>query len=404
MGNTYINISMVTRECLMILHEMLTFCGTINRQYDNRFAKKGAKIGTQLQIRLPNKYSVRTGKTMQAQESVEQTVTLTLATQKGVDMDGFSSSDMTMKVDDFNKRYTMPAMAVLASDIEADVLQGVTKDIYNLVGTPGTTPNDMLTFLQARAKLNQFLVPKQRRERHVQVESLAMATMVNTYKALFAPGENISDQYIDGFISQNSGMNWYENERVYVHTNGDDVAGAIDEGAGTNLVEGSTTLHMDALGTSVTVGSIFTIAGVMAVHPETKQAYAFEQQFVVTATPTIAGNEGDISFEPALYTSSSGGLQTIDHMPSDGDVVTFVGSASTSYEHHLAYHTDAFAMVTADLEMPKGVHMASRQVYDGISMRIVQDFDINNDEFPCRIDVLYGYKTLRASQACRITG
>ena len=102
MGNTYINISMVTRECLMTLHEMLTFCGTINRQYDNRFAKKGAKIGTQLQIRLPNKYSVRTGKTMQAQESVEQTVTLTLATQKGVDMDGFSSSDMTIKVIDFH--------------------------------------------------------------------------------------------------------------------------------------------------------------------------------------------------------------------------------------------------------------------------------------------------------------
>ena len=131
MSNTYLTISDITRECLRVLHEKLAFIGTINRQYDDRFAKTGAKIGTSLQIRQPNKYTVRTGKTMSAQESEETSVTLTVATQKGVDMDGFTSVDLAMKMDDFSKRVIEPAMAVLASSIEADALQTMTKDIYN---------------------------------------------------------------------------------------------------------------------------------------------------------------------------------------------------------------------------------------------------------------------------------
>ena len=138
MANTHLTISDITRGCLAVLHEKLSFIGTINRQYDDQFAKTGAKIGSSLRIRLPNKYTVRTGKTMQAQESEETAVTLTLATQKGVDMDGFSSADLALSIDDFSKRYIEPAMAVLASNIEADALQTMTKDVYNLVGTAGS--------------------------------------------------------------------------------------------------------------------------------------------------------------------------------------------------------------------------------------------------------------------------
>jgi hypothetical protein len=61
--------------------------------------------------------------------------------------------------------------------------------------------------------------------------------------------------------------------------------------------------------------------------------------------------------------------------------------------HSLLYHKEAFAFATADLVMPKGVDFAAREVMDGISMRIVRQYDINSDKFPCRLDVLYGYKT-----------
>ena len=399
MANTYLTISDVTREALVVLHEMLNFIGTISRQYDSSYAKTGAKIGSSLRIRLPNKYTVRSGKTFSGQDTTEQAVTLVMATQKGVDMEGFSSADLALNVDDFSKRYIEPAMAVLASDIEADALT-MTQDVYNAVGTPGTIPNSMLTFGMARARLNQYLAPKIKKERCVQLESMAMATMVNAYNGLFAPGENISSQYTEGFISENSGLMWYENERVYTHTNGDDVTGAIDD-AGSGLVEGMASINMDALGTTVTKGSIFTVAGVMAVHPETKAQYAHEQQFVVTNTPTIASNQGVIEFQPPMY--AAGALKNVSALPADNDVVTFMGAANGVYDQHLAYHKDAFAFVSADLPVPGGVHKASRKEYDGVSMRIIQDYVFNSDEIACRIDILYGYKTLRADQAVRIT-
>ncbi len=402
MANSLLTPTAVTREALAVLHEKLGFVGSIDRQYDDRFAKSGAKIGDTLTIRLPNQYTVRTGKTLNVQDTSEQSTVLTVATQKGTDI-SFSSAERTMELQDFSARILEPAMAVVASDIEKDVLQGATQDVYNQVGTPGTTPNDTLIFANARAKLNQYLAPKDG-NRCIQLDSLAMGTMVDHLQGLFHDSTAVKKQYREGLMGLHSGFDWMENERIYVHTNGDDVVGAIDDAAGTNLVEGTTTLHIDALGTTLTEGSVFTIAGVLAVHPETKQAYAHEQQFVVVGTPTVASNEADVTISPAIYTSASGGLQNVDHMPSDNDVVTFVGSASTAYEQHLAYHKDFCTFATADLEMPDGVDFASRQVYDGISLRIVRAYDINNDNFPCRIDVLYGYKTVRPQLACRITG
>lgn len=402
MSNVILTPTAVTREIQRVLHEKATFLKTVNRQYDDSFAVAGAKIGSQLKIRLPNQYKVRTGKAIDVQDTDETSVTLTVATQKGVDM-SFSTAELTLDLQDFSDRIIEPAVAVLVSDIENDALQNMTKDVYNSVGTAGTTPAGMLVFGQARAKLNQYLAPKDKK-RHVQLDSIAMATMVNAYNGLFQDQTAIKNQYLDGFIGRNSGLNWYEQEKIYRHTTGDDVAGTIDDAAGANLVEGTTTLHMDALGTTVTAGSVFTIAGVLAVHPETKVAYSHEQQFVVVGTPTIASNEGDITISPAIYTSATPAKQNVDHMPSDGDVVTFVGSASTEYEQHLVYHEDAFAFATADLEMPNGVDFKAREVLDGITIRLLRQYDINNDNIPARLDIIYGYKTIRAQLATRITG
>ena len=394
MANALLTPTMVTREVQRVLHEKLSFVSTINRTFDSSFGQAGAKIGDTLKIRLPNKYTVRTGKTLAAQDTNESSVDLTVATQKGVDMN-FSSAELTLDLQDFSTRIIEPAVAVLASSIEADAIQNMTKDVYNQVGTPGTTPATMLVFGQAKAKLNQYLAPKDN-NRSVQLDSIAMATMVNAYSGLFnAPGA-ISKQYTDGIISHNSGLDWYENERIYTHTNGADVAGAIDD----TPVEGDTSLTIDAMTAAPAVGSVFTIAGVMAVHPETKDSYGHAQQFVVTSTVTPTTTA--MSFSPPLY--ATGANQNIDHMPSDNDVITFAGSASTAYEQHLAYHRDAFSFVTADLELPSGVDFAAREVMDGISCRVVRQYDINNDNMPTRVDVLYGYKTVRAEMACRITG
>lgn len=393
MSNSILTPTQVTREILRVLHEKASFIGTVNRSYDSSFAKTGAKIGDSLKIRLPNQYTVRTGKTLNAQDTSEESVTLAVATQKGVDMN-FSTAELTMQLDDFSKRIIQPAVATLVSDIESSMLSSVTKDIYNSVGTPGTTPNAFLTFGQARAKLNQGLAPKDNRRR-VQLDSMAMASMIDAGKGLFQDSQSIAEQYLEGMIGRTSGFDWYENERVYSHLTGSDHTTVTVNDA--SIASGDSTIT--TAGGSVTVGTVFTFSGdaVKAVHPETKAAYAHDAQFVITA---VSGN--DWTFDPPIITS--GAKQNVNKLPTTGAAITLVGSASTTYPQHLAYHEDAFAFATADLEMPEGVHFAAREMLDGLSIRVVRQYDINNDNIPCRLDILHGYKTLRPQLACRITG
>jgi hypothetical protein len=143
---------------------------------------------------------------------------------------------------------------------------------------------------------------------------------------------------------------------------------------------------------------------VYAVNPQTRQSTGSLQQFVVTAANTAAASKfTDVSISPAIYTPANA-LATVNSFPQNLAAVTFVGAASTIYPQNLIYHKDAISFATADLLLPQGVDMASRQVHNGISMRIVRQYDINNDRLPCRIDVLYGYSVIRAPMACRLWG
>lgn len=393
MANSILTPTAVTREILRVLHEKLAFIGTINRSYDSSYAQSGAKIGDSLKIRLPNQYTVRTGKTLNAQDTNETSVTMTVATQKGVDMN-FSSAELTMEMDDFSKRVIEPAVSVLASNIDYTALSTMTKDVYNLVGTPGTTPASMLTFGQARAKLNQGLAPKDN-NRYVQLDSLAMAAMVNANSGLFQDSSAIAKQYREGMIGRTSGFDWYENERIYTHTNGSDVTGITFDSV--TAADGDSTLAITGAAAAPAVGSVFTMADVYAVHGETKQSYGHLQQFTVTAATTAS-----LSFSPALQ--STGARQNVSTLPATTAALVWSGAASTAYEQHLAYHKDAFAFASADLEMPSGVDFAARENFEGLSIRVVRNYDINNDNFPCRLDILHGFKTIRAEMATRITG
>src|SRR5574337_741059 len=112
MANTPLTPTMVTREALRVLHQKSNFLGSINRQYDDQYAKTGAKIGDSLKVRLPNQYSVRTGLPMDVQDVTETSTTIQMATVKGVDLN-FTSSELLLSIDDFSKRILDPAMSVL---------------------------------------------------------------------------------------------------------------------------------------------------------------------------------------------------------------------------------------------------------------------------------------------------
>jgi len=391
-NNTILTPTAVTREALRILHQKLNFVGNITRDYDDSYAKSGAKIGDSLKIRLPNQYTVRTGATLSAQDTTESSVTLQVATQKGVDLN-FTSVDLTLSLDDFSKRILEPAMAVLAANIEADAMN-MYKDVYQSIwnGGAAATYNKAL---DSRTLLQRSLAPMS--DRTALMNPLDMADIVKDTKTLFNDQAQLSKQYKEGYMGRAAGFDWAENTLLPSHTRGAaDAAYVVNTSTG--ITSGSSTVAVTAGTGAMAQGDVFTIGGVFSVHPETKLSTGVLQQFVVAAA--YAGGAGDITVSPTPVTS--GATQNVTIVSAGaGKAVTFAGTASTAVGTSLMFQKGAFAFATADLVMPDGVDFARREVMDGISMRIIRQYDINNDKFPCRLDVLYGYKTLRPQLAAR---
>ena len=396
MPNTILTPTAVTRKALQILHQKLNFIGNINRTYDDSFANSGAKIGDSLKIRLPNEYTVRTGANLSAQDTSETSTTLQIATQKGVDI-SFSSAELTLSLDDFSSRILEPAMAVLAANIEADALS-MYKDVYNIVDNDGNALT-FLNIMQGRKLLNDNLAPMDN-NRSALLSTDHTAKLVDALKGLFQDSNAIKQQYREGMMGRTGGFDFYENTLLNNHTTGTALKTTTYTVNGAVTTNGSTSVTVATGATTFKAGDIFTVAGCFRVHPETKVSTGVLQQFVVTAD--YAGGAGSVSFAPAIYTS--GGRQNVvaAGMANSSAIVKVGAGNAEQLTPSMVFHRDAFAFATADLVMPKGVDFAAREVYDGISLRTVRQYAISSDTMPCRIDVLYGYKTIRAQLAARI--
>ena len=403
MSNSLLTIDMITRKALEIYENNLVITRNVNRQYDDSFAVEGAKIGSTLRIRLPDRALVTDGAALQVQDDNEQFTTLTVSSQKHIGVN-FTSAELTMQLDDFAERVLKPRVSQLASSTDADVANAY-KTIYSSVGTPGTTPATSLVLLQANQKLNEYAAPMS--PRYATVNPAANAGLVEGMKGLFNPTGTISRQFKNGMMGEGIlGLDEINmSQSIKVHTTGSAVR-ADAAAVKTTLTEGASTLTIKSVTNAKTLvpGDVFTIAGVYTVNPQTRESTGSLQQFVVTNTVTSAGTEfADVTFQPPVY-SPTNALATVSKLPAANDLITYLGAAETGYPQNLVYHKDAISFASADLLLPSGVDMASRQVHNGISMRIVRQYDINNDRLPCRIDILYGYSTIRAPGAVRIWG
>jgi len=400
-SNTLLTPDQITREAIRILHEKCVFARSINREYDSSFAQTGAKIGSTLRIRKPVKYLVSDGATMVKQDTTETSLSLPVTSRKHVGM-GFTTNDLSMNIDDFSARFIDPAMSALAATVDADLISQATKATFNQVGTVGTVPNTLKMYLQARAKLNQYLAPKDGRTQIL--SSVQSAEIVDALKGLFNDTTQVGNQYKEGMMGRTAGADWIETESIHTHTNGTQtMVGTVGTTVST---DGTTTLVAAGMGASKTIkaGTVFTVAGVYAVHPETKVVRnGILQQFVVVSDATSDGSgAASLTVSPAMYYGSTA-MQNISAAPTSTAVLTCVGTASTGYEQALLFQKNAFTFATADLVLPNGVDMASRQNYDGFSLRMIRDYNITDDEIGCRIDILYGFAPLYAEHACRIT-
>ncbi len=404
MANTLKDLSDgdITREALAEFHNSLTFLKTINNQYDNRFGRDGHKNDGTLLIRNPNQYTVRTGKVMDVQEADENTTTLTVATQKGIDMESFSSLERTMQVEDFRKRYLRPAMLRLAADVESTILTSLTKKIFNITGVVDTDIASLQGVRNAGARLSEYLAP--RTDRNLLLTASAMANTAGSLDALFNAKPQIEKSFLDGYIGRAAGFDWLETQMIPTLTNGTMDATTPIVNTSTGITSGSSTITSANADGTLVVGDVITIADVYAVNPETKTRQSFLQQFVITAAITN-DTDDDWSVSPTPYTSgarqnvelvSAGASKAVLHLTGGGS-----GAAGLVWDQNIAYHRDAFTFVTADLPLEPGQRM-SREVMDGISMRIWHGSDFKNDEFGTRIDVLFGSECIRPEWATRV--
>ena len=402
MANSLLTIDMITRKSLEILENNLVVTRNVNRQYDDSFAVEGAKIGSTLRIRLPDRALVTDGAALQTQDDNEQYTSLTVGSQKHIGIN-FTSAELTMQLDDFADRVLKPRISQLAASVDADVTSIAQKGLYNSVGTPGTTPGTSLVLLQANQKLSEVATPLA--QRYATVNPAANAALVEGMKGFFNPTGTISRQFKSGMMGE--GVLGYD-EINMSQSLGVQATGTRTNGTVTSTIstQNTNSISLSGLGANATIkaGEVFTIAAVNTVNPQTRVSTGSLQQFVVIADATASGGGvATVTISPAIYDASSA-LASVDVFPQASAVVTWLGSASSSYAQNLVYHKNAITFATADLLLPQGVDMASRAVHNGISLRVVRQYDINNDRMPCRVDVLYGASVIRGAMGCRIWG
>jgi hypothetical protein len=415
-SNSILTPTMITREALRVLHQKLNFLSNVNKQYDDRFAQSGAKIGTQLNVRMPSRYTVRKTATASYQDHFERSTPIVQASQYGVDV-SFTSVELTLSLDDFSKRIINPAMAQLASVIEGDALSAAYKLVPNYTGTTSTDLT-YLAFQQNGQKLTEALTPAGERVGVLNPRSRAQFT--DAVKGLFHDSDAIEQQYKEGIIGRTGGFTNYENTLVPSHTIGSLAGSPVTSGAANATTTTATTWVSQTdvsvtgatSGTTLKAGDVVTFGtladGFVDCHPETKVSYGRLKTFVVQSdvTLTTAANNYTVTVKPGIMVGSGNAYQNAIMTGSDtsGLTVTNWGAASTAVGQSLFFHKDAFAFVSADLEdVSKYGAWGARDSMDGISMRIGRQWDIANDRFPCRIDVLWGFAGLYAPDgyACR---
>jgi hypothetical protein len=413
MANNLLTISMITNEALMVLENELTFSSEVIRNYDDQFAVTGAKIGATLNVRRPGRFIGTTGPALNVEDFNETSVPVTLSTQFHVDTQ-FTSQDLALSLDMFSDRVLKPAVAAIANNIDFAGTTMAKNNTANIVGTAGSPPTSLLTYLTAGAYLDSEGAPRDGRRSCI-VEPFTGATIVDSLKGLFVPNDKIGQQYQKGMMGRDSaGMNWKMDQNIVSQTFGSystaTLACATTTATGFLTTGWASTSTIALTATTATAGlkqgDVIQIAGVYAVNPQNRQAYGSNKlrNFVVTADVTVAtSGTTSVTVSPAVITAGQFQNVTIPTTSATAAVTPFDKTGAVSPQN-IVMHKNAFTLATADLELPDGVHFAGRASDKelGLSMRIVRQYTINNDSIPTRVDVLYGWAPLYPELACRV--
>jgi hypothetical protein len=411
MANTFLTNQVITYEALDVLENTYNAMARVNSEYSDQFRFGGAVLGQTLSIRKPPRFVGRLGQAVSIEGIAETYVPLTLSYQRGVDTQ-VSSQDLTLNIDDYRKRILMPEIVRLSNLIDQDVCN-LAQGLNQFVGTPGTTPAALSTFLAAKTKLDNLAAPMDG-DRCLFLNPAAESSMVDNLKGLFQASAEIAEQYKSGMMGRSIGFDWYMDQNIYVHTVGTlggtpTVTTAPANGA-TSIVTGSWT--STTLNAGDVVSFVSTTTPVNAVNPQSYQSTGEAAQFVVTATVSDAAGAITIPVSPPFI--SSGQLQNITNAPASSTPVYVFNTAAASFSsisakqspQNLAVHKDFGTLAMVDMPLPGGTDKAYRAASrkSGKSIRVIRDYVATTDQWIQRLDVLYGTAVLRQELGVRVGG
>jgi len=406
MANAIITPTIIAKEALMQVENNLVMGNNVHREYKNEFVKVGATVN----IRKPVKFVVSDGAVRVHQDVEEANTSIVVNQRKHVSW-AFATQDLTLSIEDFSERYIKPAAIVLANNVDA-ALTGLYKDVWNWVGTAGQTVNSYADFALAPRRMDEGAVPRD--ARRAVIGPADHWGLLGSQTGLFM--ERIAEgAYREGSLGRLGGVDTFMDQNVSTHTTGATAVGTpLTDGAGQETTYAlSKTTNTQSLGTdgwttlkSFAAGDVFTIDTVFAVNPVSKAKLDYLQQFVITTAATAHATttaDTDFTIAPAIITSGPYQNVNVTTVP-DGATITMIGTAATAYPQNLVFHKNAFALVTVPLEMPDGVSFKARESHKGLSIRVLKQFDIDNDEDVIRLDILYGVKSIFPDLATRLSG
>lgn len=415
MANALITPAWITNTTIKWLVNESAFVGNINTDYNDQFAKAGAKVGSTINVRRPVRAQVRSGSAAVLQDVNETQVPITVQPEFGIDW-AFQDFDNTLTVDKFEDRYCKPFGSQLAAELDLRIGRYMKANIANFSGTPGTGPSSAGAALNAGVMLDNNSCPRTHGTRTFALTPTANAAMVGGITGFFNDQKTVGAQYKTGMMQVDSlGMNFQMSQNMPTHTVGalggtplvNGLQGLINAGATDNPSAIATSLVTNgwtaAIAVRLKAGDVFTIAGVNGVNPVSKQDLGVLQTFVVTADASSDGS-GNLTavISPAII--AGGAYQNVTAQAAAGAAITIkTGTAATGYAQNILFHKDAFTLVTVPMGVPNGIDMGHESEYQGVNLRFVRGFDILNNKRISRFDILAGYGALRPEWAARVT-
>lgn len=414
MANSVLTYGLIAKRAVQVLENTLVFANNVYRGYESEYSTNvnGYKPGSTITIRRPAEFVVNDGPVVSIQDASEGSLTLTVNKQKNVGMN-FSSKDLTLDITEFSDRFIEPAMIQLAQQVDQDVSYMV-GDVPNWVGTPGNVLSNFDSFAASTQRLDDTSIGSSPRKGIITPrDARGLQANLTGPTSLFAP-DMVADVYKNGAIPPVDGVSLFKTQNYYQQTCGSRTNGTLNGGTLSTTWAASKdtntqTFTMTGLGASGTIkrGEVFTLAGVYDVNPRSGQALPYLKQFVVTADATAdGGGAASVTASPALIPVNTAGAHwNASASPASNAAVTWLGTASTTYNTNVVYNQNAFALVMVPLEKPEGgLAKVARMSHKGINVRVLSFYDGVNDNNVWRFDVLYGVKTIDPRQAVRLSG